>query len=76
MDPNPTKQEEEKTPDGDPQSQVEKEESSGGDGAEEEYNDFSKDDELQCRFYRADWPEKEELVMVLIRDVNEDGAYV
>lgn len=36
---------------------------------------FGKED-LQCRFYRNEWPEKDELVMVNIRDVNEDGAYV
>ena len=36
---------------------------------------FGKED-LQCRFYRNEWPEKDELVTVLIRDVNEDGAYV
>lgn len=36
---------------------------------------FGKE-EMQCRYYRNEWPEKDELVMVLIRDVNEDGAYV
>ena len=36
---------------------------------------FQKE-ELQSRFYRNEWPEKDELVMVMIRDVNEDGAYV
>jgi len=31
---------------------------------------------LNCRFYRNEWPELEDLVVVEIRDVNEDGAYV
>jgi len=42
---------------------------------EDEENYFNKE-ELNGRFYRNEWPEKEELVMVLIRDVNDDGAYV
>jgi len=31
---------------------------------------------LQCRFYRNEWPETEELVAVQINDVTDDGAYV
>ena len=31
---------------------------------------------LNCRFYRNEWPELGDLVVVEIRDVNEDGAYV
>ena len=43
---------------------------------ESETEDGFDREDLQCRFYRNEWPEKDELVMVLIRDVNEDGAYV
>jgi len=42
---------------------------------EEDQEAFSKED-LQSRFYRNEWPEREDLVVVEIRDVNEDGAYV
>jgi len=42
---------------------------------DDEENYFNKE-ELNGRFYRNEWPEKEELVMVMIRDVNDDGAYV
>ena len=72
------KQEEEKTTEGgDPQNEAEEEAGDGQDDgfAPEESNDFSKE-ELQCRFYRNEWPEKDELVMVQINEVNEDGAYV
>jgi translation initiation factor 2 subunit 1 len=31
---------------------------------------------LHSRFYRNEWPEKGELVMVEISNVNEEGAYV
>ena len=31
---------------------------------------------MQCRFYRAEWPEEGQLVVVEISTVNEDGAYV
>ena len=59
----------------DPQNQQDKTSADGGDGEDGEENAFAKE-EMQCRFYRNEWPEKEELVMVMIRDVNEDGAYV
>jgi len=36
---------------------------------------FGKD-ELNCRFYGNEFPEVEDLVMVEISTVNEDGAYV
>jgi len=37
--------------------------------------DFDKED-LQCRFYREEWPSTEELVVVDINDVQETGAYL
>lgn len=59
----------------DPQNQQDKDSDNGGVEDDDEDNAFNKE-ELQCRFYRNEWPEKEELVMVMIRDVNDDGAYV
>ena len=38
-------------------------------------DDFDKED-LQCRFYRNEWPNTEELVVVDINDVQETGAYL
>jgi translation initiation factor 2 subunit 1 len=40
-----------------------------------EQEGFNKED-LHCRFYRNEWPERQELVMVKICNVNEEGAYV
>lgn len=45
------------------------------DQEEDETTGFDKED-LQCRFYRNEWPETEELVAVQINDVTDDGAYV
>ena len=45
---------------------------SNKDEDEENYNK----EELMCRFYRREWPEKDELVVVEIYDVTEDSAYV
>ena len=59
----------------DPQNQTENPDADGNGENDDEVNEFNKE-ELNCRFYRNEWPEKEELVMVMIRDVNEDGAYV
>jgi translation initiation factor 2 subunit 1 len=33
-------------------------------------------DDLKCRFYRNEWPERDDLVIVEIVNVNEHGAYV
>jgi hypothetical protein len=41
----------------------------------EDQEQFTKED-LQCRFYRNEWPETGELAVVEIIQVNEDGAYV
>lgn len=40
---------------------------------EEEKED---DESLMCRFYRNEFPEENELVVVKIRDVHDTGAYV
>jgi translation initiation factor 2 subunit 1 len=45
------------------------------DAASQEGNEFDKED-LQCRFYRQEWPSTEDLVVVEIGVVNEEGAYV
>jgi len=39
-------------------------------------NDEAAFHKEECRFYRNEWPEKDELVIVEIQNVNEDGAYV
>lgn len=44
-------------------------------GQNEEEDNYNKE-ELHCRFYRNEWPEEGELVVVEISTVNEDGAYV
>jgi translation initiation factor 2 subunit 1 len=44
-------------------------------GESENEEAFGKED-LQCRFYRNEWPEKDELVVVEIITVNEGEAYV
>ena len=42
----------------------------------EEGGELYNKEELQCRFYRDEWPEVGDLVVVEIDTVNEDGAYV
>lgn len=56
-------------------SKPEGEESSGQDYDSDQNETFNKED-LNCRFYRNEWPEPGELVMVEISNVNEEGAYV
>ena len=68
------KKEEEKVNE-DPQNETDQVDEEDLENNGDETNDFSKD-ELQCRFYRNEWPEKDELVMVQIIEVNEDEAYV
>ena len=41
----------------------------------EENREFNKED-YECRFHRNEWPEINELVVVEITNVNDDGAYV
>lgn len=43
---------------------------------ESEQNEAFHKEDLHSRFYRNEWPEKGELVMVEISNVNEEGAYV
>jgi len=45
-------------------------------GEEESENEAFGKSELNCRFYSNEFPEVEDLVMVEISTVNEDGAYV
>lgn len=46
------------------------------DGENESENEAFGKSELNCRFYGNEFPEVEDLVMVEISTVNEDGAYV
>lgn len=46
------------------------------DSVNDEAQDAFNKEDLKCRFYRNEWPEKEELVVVEISNVTEDGAYV
>lgn len=43
---------------------------------ESEQNEAFHKEDLHCRYFRNEWPEKGELVMVEISNVNEEGAYV
>jgi len=45
-------------------------------GEEETDEEAFGKSELNCRFYMNEFPEVEDLVMVEISTVNEDGAYV
>lgn len=60
----------------DPQDDAEGTDGDNNEAGDAEEGTLISRPELQCRFYRNEWPEKDELVMVMIRDVNEDGAYV
>jgi len=43
---------------------------------DEEEEDHFNNEKLQCRFYRKDFPEENDLVVTQITKVHENGAYV